>query len=121
MASTADGEEAVIAAPRPCLEQLPGASRYSLTGVHAGSLGEVGSAGAGSCSKAEVGAPWESPGPRTDGPGLATVSCVSRSLTQSVTPRQHRETFAATEAPPQPLSARLTGLLHGRACGWQHG
>lgn len=81
----ADDEEAVLLSPGPASSTFPGTHRYSLTGVHARFLGEEGSAGADSCSKAEVGAPWESPGPRTDGPGLAIVSCVSRSLTQSVT------------------------------------
>lgn len=63
-ASKADNEEAVTAARQSpgmsALSIFPGVDRYSLTGVPAWSLREAGSAGAGSCSKAEVGLPWES-------------------------------------------------------------
>lgn len=57
----------------------------------------------------------EPPGDLTDGPGLARVSHISRSVKQSVTPRGYCKTFAATETSPQPPSARLIGMFHGHS------
>lgn len=114
-ASLAEDEEAVSAAPRPGTSAQSSDSsvgRYSLTGVCA--IPERGKRCR--CRQLQQGrgtSPLGTPGPCTDGPALATVSRVSGSVIQSVTPSGYRKTFAAAEPPPQPLSAGLISVFRG--------
>lgn len=77
----------------------------------AGTLGQAGSAGASSCGEQRQ-APS---GNLTDGPALATISGISRSVKQSVIPRRYCKTFAAMESPPEPPSARLLSMYCGQS------